>query len=142
VQKVSADDIHGPEGSIEDVESGFDRGGILKLSRSVANPTSNASFLSPLPPPEWCAVPNMCAICLDSYQPGQGVAWSSACRHAFHRDCISHYLAKKMIGGEAPCPSCRQRFCELPEEPMIMSASSISGNSATSFSESTEAGTY
>jgi hypothetical protein len=142
---VTQDDIQREEGCVEDVESGFDEGGILKLSKLVvasSNPIGDASSLGPPPPPEWYGVPNMCAICLDSYQPGQGVAWSSGCRHAFHQDCISYYLAKKMIGGETPCPCCRQKFCELPEEPWIMSASSISGNSATSFSESTEAGTY
>jgi hypothetical protein len=142
-QKVSKDDIMlgAEDDCIEDIESGsFDDGGILKLSRPVvaisSNPTTNAS--SPLPPPEWCDVPNMCAICLDSYEPGQVIAWSSGCRHAFHQDCISHYLAKKMIGGESPCPSCRQKFCDLPKEPSI-SSSSIAGNGATT-SESTEAG--
>jgi hypothetical protein len=145
VQKVTEDDIYRAESCVDDVESGFDEGGILKLSRSVVvivNPTADAYFLSPLPPPEWSGVPNMCAICLDSYQPGQGVAWSSVCMHAFHQDCISHYLAKKMIGGETPCPSCRQKFCELPEELKKMSTSSISGNSATLSSALTEAGTY
>jgi hypothetical protein len=132
-QKVTDDDIHGEDGCVEDLESGFEEGGVLKLSRPVAdihNPTP-AALLPPLPPPEWCEVPNMCAICLDSYQPGQIVAWSSECRHAFHQDCISHYLAKKMIGGESPCPSCRQKFCYLPQEPSWLLSSSIAGNTAT-----------
>jgi hypothetical protein len=138
---VTDDDIHGEDGCIEDLESGFDEGGILKLSRLVVdtslNPTPDASS-PPLPPREWCEVPNLCAICLDSYHPGQIVAWSSDCRHAFHQDCISHYLAKKMIGGESPCPSCRQKFCDLPQEPWLLS-SSIAGNTATT-TESREVG--
>jgi hypothetical protein len=126
---------------IEDIESGFDEEkGILKLSRPVdtsSNPTTPDAS-NPIPPPDWCDVPNLCAICLDSYQPGQLVVWSSGCRHAFHQDCISHYLAKKMIGGESPCPSCRQKFCDLPEEPLL-SSQVIAGNSAGA-SESRVAG--
>jgi hypothetical protein len=136
---VTGDDIQGEDGGVEDIESGLrDEAGILKLSRPVAtrlNPTPGASSI-PLPPPaEWCEVHNVCAICLDSYQPGQVVAWSSGCRHAFHQDCIAHYLAKKMIGGETPCPSCRQKFCDLPEEP-IMSASSIADDVTSTSTDS------
>ena len=123
-------------GRIEDVESGVDAGGILKLSRPVATGSkSTAAASGPLPPPEWCYVPNLCAICLDSYEQGQVVAWSSDCRHAFHQDCITHYLAKKMIGGETPCPCCRQKFCDLlPEEPLA------DVNNPSNSSESREAG--
>ena len=128
------------DGCIEDIESGFEEErGTLKLSRPVvisSNPTT-PDALNPLRPLDWCDVPNLCAVCLDSYEPGQVVAWSSGCRHAFHQDCISHYLAKKMIGCETPCPSCRQKFCDLPAE-SLMSSSSIAGNSTTA-SESTEA---
>jgi hypothetical protein len=139
---VTGDDVHGEDGSVEDIESGFrDEAGILKLSRPVAtclNPRTPDVSLIPLPPAEWCEVHNVCAICLDPYQPGQVVAWSSGCRHAFHQDCIAHYLAKKMIGGETPCPSCRQKFCDLPEEP-ITSTSSTAVNIATT-TESSDAG--
>jgi hypothetical protein len=134
---LGADD----SGTDEDIEPGFDEEkGTLKLSRPVdtsSTPTTlDAS--NPLPPLDWCDVPNLCAICLDSYRPGQFVVWSSGCRHAFHQDCISHYLAKIMIGGESPCPSCRQKFCGLPEEP-LMSSPAIAGNNATT-SESIVAG--
>jgi hypothetical protein len=102
--------LGGEDDCIEDIESGFGAGGFLKLSR-------------PFPPPEFCYVPNLCAICLDSYQPAQVVAWSSGCSHAFHQDCITQYLAKKVIAGETPCPSCRQKFCNLPPEPLMPSSS-------------------
>jgi hypothetical protein len=144
VQKVTETDIHREDGCIEDIESGFDAGGTLKLSRPVAtssNPTRDTS--SPVPPLVELSddvVPNLCAICLDSYQEGQVVAWSSGCTHAFHQDCISHYLARKMIGGESPCPSCRQKFCDLPEEPLTSSASTTANSAATS--DSTEAGQH
>ena len=137
-------DIHEEEGCIEDLESGFDPVGILKLSRPVTtslNPTPDASSSpfppAPSPPDDWCDVPNMCAICLDSYVPGQCVAWSSGCRHAFHQDCISHYLAKKMVGGEAPCPSCRQKCCDMPEEEEPLTSSSIGDNGASSTTSTT-----
>ena len=134
---MTKDDIHGDDHScIEDIESGFDAGGILKLSRPVAaGSNSTAAASSWLPPPEWCYVPNLCAICLDSYEQGQVVAWSSDCRHAFHQDCITHYLAKKMIGGDSPCPCCRQKFCDLlPKEPLD------EDNTPPDSSESREAG--
>jgi hypothetical protein len=136
-QKVTETDIHREDGCIDDIESGFDGGGTLKLSRPVAtssNPTRDTS--SPAPPLVKLSddVPtNMCAICLDSYQQGQVVAWSSGCTHAFHQDCISHYLARKMIlGDESPCPACRQKFCDLPEETSPSSASTTSNSAATS----------
>ena len=139
---MTNDDLYREEdGGVEDVESGFDEVGTLKLSRLVAtssgNPKPEASSALPSPP-ERCGVPNMCAICLDAYQPGQVVAWSAGCRHAFHQDCISHYLAKTMIEGETPCPSCRQKFCALPGE-KLTSASSICNNHVTS-TQSIEAG--
>ena len=65
-------------------------------------------------------VSNACAICLDTYQVGQGIAWScnEQCQHCFHQICITDYLVyrdlKKDSGGEnnskAPCPCCRQDF--------------------------------
>jgi hypothetical protein len=101
VQEVKEDDIPGADRCIEDIESGFEAGGILKLSRPIAtstiNPTTSDASRSPLP---HATVPNLCAICLESYEQGQVVVWSSVCTHAFHQDCIAQYLAKKMIGGE------------------------------------------
>jgi hypothetical protein len=154
-QMVTKDDIltGAEDACIEDIESVFDEEkGILKLSRPVhtsSNPTAPDAS-SPLPPPSELSVvdvdvdvPNMCAICLDSYQPGQVVAWSSSgyCSHAFHQDCITHYLAKKMLGGETPCPSCRQKFCDLPikllkPSSLPLPSTMIAGNSATTTSAS------
>lgn len=50
-----------------------------------------------------------CAICLDQYEPGCYVSWSSnkECMHAFHRDCILMWLLKKE---ELLCPCCRRGF--------------------------------
>ena len=123
VQRVTADDIlhRGEDRCTKDMESGLVARGTLKLSRPVAissNSSKSDASMSPFPLVE-CPenVPNiMCAICLDSYQLGQVVAWSSGCTHAFHQDCISQYLTKEMIGGEMPCPSCRQEFCN-PSSP-------------------------
>ena len=94
----------------DDIESGV---ATLTLSRAVAasnNAAPNVSFSAPTE-----TVSNCCAICLESYQPGEVVAWSSSCVHVFHQDCIARYLSTKLIGKEMPCPSCRQKFCCLPE---------------------------
>lgn len=70
-------------------------------------------------------VPGGCAICLDTYRVGDEVIWSpeASCPHAFHRDCIIPWLAKKE---EPKCPCCRQTFCEV--EPVRTEASSSSAN--------------
>ena len=64
-------------------------------------------------------IPAVCTICLCPYENGDQVSWSpdTACQHAFHRDCIISWLAKKE---EPKCPICRQDFCQLgdfSEEP-------------------------
>jgi len=58
-------------------------------------------------------VPGVCAICLCEYEPDDEISWSPEplCQHAFHKDCIISWLAKK---DEAKCPVCRQDFCHLP----------------------------
>jgi hypothetical protein len=59
VQEVKEDDIPGADRCIEDIESGFEAGGILKLSRPIATSTINPTihqmlrgvrFLMPLCP--------------------------------------------------------------------------------------------
>ena len=58
--------------------------------------------------------PNCCAICLNHYQTGDTVIWStnSSCSHAFHRDCMLGWLVKTPAGKPAMCPCCRQAFME------------------------------
>ena len=66
-------------------------------------------------------VPSACAICLCPYEVGDEVTWSpeEVCQHAFHRDCIVSWLAKK---SEHLCPCCRQCFCEMSpsDEPTLV----------------------
>jgi hypothetical protein len=59
-------------------------------------------------------VHNLCAICLESYSPGDSVVWSSnpKCCHVFHTDCMVHYLVHVRNGGTS-CPTCRQTFTVL-----------------------------
>mmetsp|Transcript_18980 Transcript_18980/g.52721 ORF Transcript_18980/g.52721 Transcript_18980/m.52721 type:complete len:350 (-) Transcript_18980:405-1454(-) len=53
-----------------------------------------------------------CAICLSSYEIDDVVCFSKKveCQHAFHKDCIIPWLAKK---DEPRCPCCRQEFCTI-----------------------------
>lgn len=63
-----------------------------------------------------------CAICLDPYEVGDAIVWSSnkQCRHAFHQDCILDYFLhlhkndkeEEEVAATAPCPCCRQSFCQ------------------------------
>lgn len=54
-------------------------------------------------------IPNRCAICLEGYAPGETVVWSVNpwCPHAFHEDCILHWLVVKQ---RPSCPCCRRDF--------------------------------
>jgi hypothetical protein len=59
-------------------------------------------------------IPNLCAICLDSYHVGETVVWSNntECQHAFHQECLLDYVCLRAIHreDEAPCPCCRRVF--------------------------------
>jgi hypothetical protein len=63
-------------------------------------------------PPQKGAVPNFCAICLNSYVVGEVIVWSEneSCQHAFHQDCIADYLVTIEDAKKKPCPCCRQPF--------------------------------
>jgi hypothetical protein len=65
--------------------------------------------------PQTDTVPNVCAICLDTYKQGDSVVWScnKSCSHAFHQECLVNYLVK--VDG-TPCPMCRQNFLIEGEE--------------------------
>mmetsp|Transcript_26883 Transcript_26883/g.62435 ORF Transcript_26883/g.62435 Transcript_26883/m.62435 type:complete len:272 (-) Transcript_26883:210-1025(-) len=56
------------------------------------------------------SVPNLCAICLSTYDVGDELVWASnpACHHAFHKDCIERWLVKQR--GGPLCPCCRREF--------------------------------
>lgn len=66
-------------------------------------------------------VPNSCAICLDCYEIGDTVVWSStdsSCVHAFHEHCIAAWCFRKIeeqftARVSVPCPCCRQPFVDL-----------------------------
>jgi len=56
-------------------------------------------------------VSGSCAICIDPYQAGEKVIWSTNvdCKHAFHDECILTWLSK----GKKRCPVCRHFFCPV-----------------------------
>jgi hypothetical protein len=116
IQIVEEEDINGAtkyQCNDEDIESSLAGGKRLTIPRAVGtspsdNVTPSVSFFAPA----GRTVCNCCGICLESYQPGEVVAWSSSCKHVFHQDCIaSYFLSKKTLVEEMPCPCCRQKFC-------------------------------
>jgi hypothetical protein len=63
--------------------------------------------------PQIETVSNECAICLDTYKPGESVVWScnKNCPHVFHQDCLLDYWVK-IHDNSTPCPMCRQNFLD------------------------------
>jgi hypothetical protein len=55
-------------------------------------------------------VPCLCVICLQQYEVGEEISWSSNpdCDHCFHTMCIEHWLIKQR--GGPLCPCCRRDF--------------------------------
>lgn len=52
-------------------------------------------------------VDGTCAFCLEEYQEGDEIVWSSMqCPHAFHKECLMLWLSK----GKKRCPICRDWF--------------------------------
>ena len=103
-------DIQGPScentESADDVEKGSSPGGGVLIR------TEKSSL--PAAVIEEAVLSNGCAICLESYQPGETVVSSmnAECNHVFHKECMIEYLAKKLGDGtETPCPMCRNPFC-------------------------------
>mmetsp|Transcript_3552 Transcript_3552/g.5953 ORF Transcript_3552/g.5953 Transcript_3552/m.5953 type:complete len:279 (+) Transcript_3552:161-997(+) len=64
--------------------------------------------------PQRRLVPNLCAICLSSYEVGESIVWSSnpSCEHAFHNPCMERWLLKQR--GRPLCPCCRRDFVVDP----------------------------
>lgn len=64
-------------------------------------------------------VSNGCVICMEGYQVGDTVVWSSnpTCPHAFHRICMNKYLVRTNgTVGTLPCCICRCNFTDLEVE--------------------------
>lgn len=56
-----------------------------------------------------------CVICLETFEVGDKVAWSSGhtgCKHVWHAECIRSWLRES---NHEECPSCRETL--LPEKP-------------------------
>ena len=55
-------------------------------------------------------VPCLCVICLQQYEVGEEIVWSSNpdCEHCFHSPCIERWLIKQR--GGPLCPCCRRDF--------------------------------
>ena len=104
----------------------------LRLGRTdgstVHNTNDDNEPEQPLRPSEETEDTSTCVICLEVFEVGDTVAWSrkattamgsrtnsghdqESCRHVFHNDCISGWLAR-----HEDCPSCRLTLIELPED--------------------------
>lgn len=59
-------------------------------------------------------ISDTCAICINLYQAGEKVVWSSnpQCKHVFHAACIEQWLLKER--SHCMCPCCRQPF--IPDD--------------------------
>ena len=88
-------------------------------------------------------VSGTCIICFDDFQVGDKIVYSenhSQCKHVFHEDCMAQFLASNSMrkkplhssnGGiehtpmtsysENPCPTCRQPFCQVSQEEILVS---------------------
>lgn len=63
--------------------------------------------------PESLYSPRTCPICLDDYEGGDDICWSSnkKCHHAFHLDCMLAWLMNN-----DDCPLCREDYLNLAPE--------------------------
>jgi hypothetical protein len=79
-------------------------------------------------------IPGTCIICLEEFCVGETVVWSddpTTCKHIYHEDCIVRFLAthshrtnhgSAAVAGnqENPCPTCRQKFCTVSRQDLLM----------------------
>jgi hypothetical protein len=92
-------------------------------------------------------IPGTCIICFENFRVGDTVVWSddvaNTCKHVFHEDCMVRYLAThslrtkspssygrrrsnsddETISGnywDNPCPTCRQPFCKVRHDDLVM----------------------
>lgn len=106
---------------------------IISCDTSETDSTSTSSETIPL-----TKIPGTCIICFEKFCAGETVVWSddtTTCKHVFHEDCMVRYLATnstnkpgdslvhRAAGGsynENPCPTCRQPFCTVRHDDLIM----------------------
>ena len=74
-----------------------------------------------------------CVICLEQFHKDEVIVWSEdpTCHHVYHHDCLVDYFAAhaerttsighgrtlRLDVPQNPCPTCRQPFCHVPEDP-------------------------
>lgn len=109
--------------------TGVDIGAIEALNDSAETPSRTK-------------VSGTCIICFDDFAIGETVVYSenpSHCKHVFHEDCMTHFLASNSMRkkppsnndpleyipttsySENPCPTCRQPFCKVAHEDILLS---------------------
>jgi len=136
---LDADSINSFEDEEEDISSVKSKSGLFLRIPAAAN-NSAVGKKSRSARKKTRTVPNSCAICLDCYEVGDTVVWSStdsSCVHAFHEHCIAAWCFRKIEEQftskiSVPCPCCRQPFVDLHLDFDVAMNSSISSNSTTS----------
>jgi len=82
-------------------------------------------------------VPAFCAICLESYQAGTEIVWSSnqQCNHVFHKNCLEQWVMKLRQSEGPICPCCRRDFLIDPYDLILAAANGNNDPSGSSASE-------
>jgi len=97
-------------------------------------PTAQHDYVPPT------KLPGTCIICFEDFCVGETVVWSddpTTCKHVYHEDCMVRFLAthshrtkntnhrydSAAVAGnqENPCPTCRQKFCTVFQQDLLMS---------------------
>lgn len=83
----------------------------LLQQQQIQNQTINSNISNNKNENPFRQVSGTCAICLQPYEVGDKVVWSSfiQCPHVFHYDCITTWIQKR---GNSSCPCCRRDFID------------------------------
>lgn len=76
---------------------------LLRLDESVARPTASKEKVDSLPRARSeDAIGQVCTVCLDPFKASDNVLMLPACKHLFHKECVSKWLLER----HRVCPLC------------------------------------
>ena len=106
---------------------------------TTTSTTAPESIINPL-----TKVSGSCIICFEKFRVGETIVWSgdtTKCKHVFHEDCMIRFLANNSKRTKRPfsngpntsrhssisysyatnpCPICRQKFCTVRHDDLVM----------------------